>query len=161
MAHQGTFSCLSLCQLQLMMGREKTIKLRVHAIIISLSQMRCKIHYIPFPPPSNTWLWVTMWCFYQQSSSYFSGIWKKKKSIVIFHTFSYHEASWLFFFLFFLFFSCPRGLMPLRANNKEEQGDYLAWVEERGKKFWSCPRGSPATLGKEGIEVKEAMCPSS
>lgn len=42
------------------------------------------------------------------------------KSTVIFHTFSYPEASWGF-----IFFS-PTELISLRVNNKKGQGDYFA-----------------------------------
>lgn len=48
-AHQGKFFYLSLCQLKLMMVREETAEAEGH-VIISLSQVRCKIRYSPFPP---------------------------------------------------------------------------------------------------------------
>lgn len=44
---------------------------------------------------------------------FFWNLKEKKKSLIIFHTFSYHEASWEFISL------SPTELMPLRANNKE------------------------------------------
>lgn len=75
-----------------------------------------------------------------QSGSYFSGIWRGKKSLVIFHTFSYCEAHWEFIFL------SPTELMLLRANTKGGWGDYLAWGGEDGEEtLWSCPDGSPET----------------
>lgn len=37
----------------------------------------------------------------------------KEESLIIFHTFSYREASWEFIFL------SPTELMPLRADNQE------------------------------------------